>query len=388
MKRQVYLDNAATTRVRPEVRDAVIPFLSGDHYGNPSSSHRPGRNVRAAVEEARRRIASAIGTAPTSIVFTSGGTEADNLAVIGGVSAATTEGKPPHVAVSAVEHKAVLDSAKAVERGGGKKTVVDVDRNGAVILEGVDAAISDGATLVSVMWVNNETGTVQDVPEVAARCRQAGVSFHTDAVQAIGKVPCSLVELPDAMLSISGHKIGAPKGIGALVLPAGQTVDPLIHGGGQQAGVRPGTENVIGIVALGVAVELAVAELTGTANRTDRMRCDLESRILAAIPDAQINGADGSRAPHISNISFPSTRSDALTMHLDLADVYCSTGSACNTGVATPSHVLSAMGVPDELATAAIRFSFSCDSDDEDVDRVMAVLPNIVKRLRDQHGGS
>jgi cysteine desulfurase len=388
MKPHVYLDNAATTPVRPEVREVIAQFLSGDHFGNPSSSHRIGRTARAAVEGARKQVATVLGTEPDSVVFTSGGTEADNLAVLGAALAARSRGDAMTVAVSAVEHKAVLDAANAVKRMGGKEVVLGVDEAGAVIPGELEAALSERPSVVSVMWVNNETGAVQNIAELADLCVSSGALFHTDAVQAVGKVACSLADIPGTMLTISGHKIGAPKGIGALVLPAGQTVEPLIHGGGQQGGIRPGTENVIGIVALGVAVELAVAELAETSIRTSRLRNDLEQRVLAFVPDARVNGATGTRAPHISNISFPDAPSDALTMHLDLANVYCSTGSACHTGVASPSHVLSAMGVSNDLARAAVRFSFSHDSDEADVDSVMEVLPDIVQRVRELVRGS
>lgn len=382
MKPRVYLDNAATTKVRPEVREAIMPFLGAEDYGNPSSAHKMGRSVHAAVEAARRQIAESLETEPGSVIFTSGGTEADNLAVLGGALAARKRGGSMSVAVSAIEHKAVLDSAKSVQEWGGSATVLAVDETGAVNRDDLVAALSAGVALVSVMWVNNETGTVQNIAELADLCEGAGAVFHTDAVQALGKVPCSLSELRPTMLTVSGHKIGAPKGVGALVLPTGRSVEPLIHGGGQQRGVRPGTENVIGIVALGVAVELAVGELELTASRTGRLRADLERRLLAEIPDARVNGASGVRAPHISNIAFPGTRSDALTMQLDLADVYCSTGSACNTGAASPSHVLSAMGVPNELAQTSVRFSFAADNDQSDVDRVVTILPEIVRRIR------
>lgn len=380
MSRQTYLDNAATTAVRPEVVDAITPFLGSQHFGNPSSAHALGRKVRAAVEEARGRISAAFDVDPERVVFTSGGTEADNLAVLGVAFAARAQSRPMRVAVSAIEHKAVLDAASAVERLGGERLVLPVDTAGHVIDEYIERILSQGAALVSVMWVNNETGTVQDIAAIDARCVAAGVPFHTDAVQAVGKLDCRFETA--MMATISGHKIGAPKGVGALILADHRRLEPLIHGGGQQAGVRPGTENVVGIVGLGVAVELAVKELQETAAHTGWLRTELESRILATVPGARVNGAAGTRAPHISNISIPGIRSDVLMMHLDMAGIYCSTGSACNTRVATPSHVLRAMGIGDDLTGTAVRFSFSRDNDSADLDHVLDVLPGILARVR------
>ncbi len=380
MSKHTYLDNAATTAIRSEVVDAIAPFLGKQHFGNPSSAHALGRSVRAAVEGARTKISRAFDIEPERVVFTSGGTEADNLAVLGVAFWARTQGRPMRVAVSAIEHKAVLDAAAAVERLGGERLVLPVDPTGRVIDESIDQTLSGGGALVSVMWVNNETGTVQDVTAIAERCAAAGVPFHTDVVQAVGKLDCRLDNT--MMATISGHKIGAPKGVGALILADRRPVEPLIHGGGQQAGVRPGTENVIGIVGLGVALELAVTELQETAAHTGRLRSELESGILATVPGARVNGATGTRAPHISNISIPGIRSDLLMMHLDMAGIYCSTGSACNTGVATPSHVLRAMGIGDDLAGAAVRFSLARDNDSSDVDHVLEVLPGVVARLR------
>lgn len=251
MKQTVYLDNAATTRVRPEVNEAIAPFLSGDGFGNPSSSHAPGRLAAAAVAEARNRIAEALGTEPNQVVFTSGGTEADNLAVLGAARQAQSVSGRARVAVCALEHKAVLDSANMVARHGGEIVKLPVDETGSLQIDALVEALSGGLSLASVMWVNNETGSVQNVPAIAEKCAEAGTVFHTDAVQAVGKIDLSLADLPGTMVTISGHKIGAPKGIGALILAKGQRLEPMIFGGGQQSGIRPGTENVIGIVALG-----------------------------------------------------------------------------------------------------------------------------------------
>ncbi|MGH7567665.1 MAG: cysteine desulfurase family protein [Gemmatimonadales bacterium] len=383
-KRLVYLDSAATTPVRPEVLDAMLPYLGRDAFGNPSSAHRFGRAARAGIEEAKRAIAEAVGAEPNQVVFTSGGTEADNLAIIGAALAARDRGGPFRVAVSAVEHKAVLAAAHAVRHLGGEEIILPVSASGVVEEAALDDALArgGGVALVSVMWVNNEVGTVQPVERIAGRCREAGVGFHSDAVQAFGKVPVSLHDVPCTLLTLSGHKIGAPKGIGALIVRDRHAVEAIIHGGGQQYGIRPGTENVPGIVALGKAAELAAQERADAARRLGALRDTLERRLLAVVPDAVINGWQAERAPHVSNVSLPGTDSEALLMHLDLAGIACSSGSACSTGAVEPSHVLTAMGVPRDLGVAALRFSFGKDSADEDVEALIGALPKIVEKVR------
>ena len=381
-KRVVYLDNAATTPVRPEVLEAMLPYLGRDAFGNPSSAHRFGRAARAGVEEAKRAVAAALGAEPGQVIFTSGGTEADNLAVIGSALAARDRGGPFRVAVSAVEHKAVLAAAHAVAHLGGEAIVLPVDGAGVVTDAALQDALARGVGVVSVMWVNNEVGTVQPVGRLAARCREAGVPLHVDAVQAFGKIPVSLHDVPCTLLTISGHKIGAPKGIGALIVRDRHAVEAIIHGGGQQYGLRPGTENVPGIVGLGTAAELAAREQSAFATRVAALRDELERRVLAVVPDASVNAAHATRAPHVSNVSIPGTDSEALLMHLDLAGIACSSGSACSTGAVEPSHVLTAMGVPRELGVAALRFSFGRDNTAEDVEAVAAALPKIVEKVR------
>jgi cysteine desulfurase len=381
-KRITYLDNAATTPVRPEVLEAMLPYLGNEAFGNPSSAHRFGRAARAGIEEAKRSVAEAIGAEPNQVVFTSGGTEADNLAIIGAALSAKTQGGPFRVAVSATEHKAALAAAHAVQHLGGEEIILPVTASGQMEKGALDAALGRGVAVVSVMWVNNEVGTVQPVAELATRCRDAGVLFHSDAVQAFGKIPVSLRDSGCTLLTISGHKIGAPKGIGALIVRDRKAVESIIHGGGQQFGIRPGTENVPGIVGLGVAARLAVEEQQALAPRLRELRDELERRLVAIVPDAVIHGWQGERAPHISNVSLPGTDSEALLMHLDLAGIACSSGSACSTGAVEPSHVLTAMGVPRELGIAALRFSFGKDSTSEDVEAVMAALPKVVERVR------
>ena len=381
-KRLTYLDNAATTPVRPEVLEAMLPYLGKEAFGNPSSAHRFGRAARAGVEEAKRAIAEAVGAEPNQVVFTSGGTEADNLAIIGAALAARDRDGPFRVAVSAAEHKAVLAAAHAVKHLGGEEVILPVSASGVVDSGALDAILAEGVALVSVMWVNNEVGTVQPVADLANRCCEAGELFHSDAVQAFGKLPVSLRDVNCTLLSISGHKIGAPKGIGALIVRDRKAVEAIIHGGGQQFGIRPGTENVPGIVGLATAAKLAAQEQHALAPRLRELRDELERRVLAIVPDAVINGWQSERAPHISNVSIPGTDSEALLMHLDLAGIACSSGSACSTGAVEPSHVLTAMGAPRELGVAALRFSFGKDSTIDDVDAVAAALPRIVEKVR------
>ncbi|MGD2135084.1 MAG: cysteine desulfurase family protein, partial [Gemmatimonadales bacterium] len=376
-----YLDYAATTPVRTEVRAAMQPLLDERLFGNPSSMHRAGREARQALEDARGRIAAALGVEPRTVVFTSGGTEADNLAVLGAALAARTAERPFRVAVAATEHKAVLDAARHVERLGGAATVLPVDPDGRVDPEALDAAARGGAAVVSVMWVNNETGTINDVPVLAERSAAHGVPFHSDAVQAVGKIP---VRLPEAvsLLSLSGHKIGGPKGVGALVVRDARRIAPLLHGGGQQDGVRPGTENVAGAVGLGVAVEFAVAEQEAFARDVATLRDRLERNLRTAIPDVLFHGAGAARAPHVSSVSFPGVRSDVLLQQLDLAGIACSAGSACTTGSVKPSHVLHAMAVDPAVAIGALRVSLARRTTPAEIDRVVDVMPDAVRKAR------
>jgi cysteine desulfurase len=378
----VYLDHAATTPVRAEVLDSMLPYLSEQVFGNPSSSHRFGRAARAGLEQARREVAQATGAEPNQVIFTSGGTEADNLGIVGAALAARDRGAGMCAVVSATEHKAILAAAHAVCHLGGREVVLPVDGSGRVDLDALDRALADSPAVVSIMWVNNEVGSVQPVPEIAARCHAAGVVFHTDAVQAFGKIPVSMRDLPCTLLTISGHKIGAPKGIGALIVRDRKAVEAIIHGGGQQYGIRPGTENVAGAVALGRAASLAAQEQAEEAARLRRLRDELAARLKAGVPDLTVNGEAGERAPHVLNVSVAGADSEALLMHLDLAGVAASSGSACSTGSIEPSHVLVAMGVPRDLALGAIRFSFGRASTEADVARVAEVMPEVVAKVR------
>ncbi len=376
-----YLDHAATTPVRAEVREAMRPYFD-DVFGNPSSSHRFGRAARAGLEQARREIAEAVGCEPTQVVFTSGGTEADNLAIIGAAFAASARGRPRCVAVSAIEHKAILAAAHTVATLGGEEIVLPVHADGSLQLEALDAALTRSPAVVSVMWVNNEVGTLQPMAEIAGHCAAAGVPLHTDGVQAFGKVAVDLSELPIALLTLSGHKVGAPKGIGALVVRDRGLVQSIIHGGEQQYGIRPGTENVAGAVALGCAARLAAAEQAAEMPRLAALRDQLEALVLRDVPDIVVVGAAGRRAPHILTVAVAGADSETLLMHLDMQGVAASGGSACSTGAVDPSHVLGAMGVPRELALGQLRFSFGHESTVADVERVAAVLPKVAARAR------
>lgn len=376
-----YLDHAATTPVRAEVIDAMLPYFR-EEWGNPSSGHCMGRGARAGLEQAKRETAAAVGVQPNQVIFTSGGTEADNLAIIGAAMAAKAAGREMHVVTTAIEHKAALASAHAVSRLGGRETILPVDSHGIVDLDALDRVLTEKPCLVSVMWVNNETGVVQPMAEIGARCRAADVPLHTDAVQAFGKVPIDLEAINADLCSLSGHKIGAPKGIGALIVRNRKIVEAIIHGGGQQFGIRPGTENVAGAVAMGRAAQIARAELDSHVARIGTLRDRLASALQAAVDDIHINAAESPRAPHVLSVCVHGTDAESLLMHLDLAGICCSGGSACSTGAIEPSHVLMAMGVDRPMALATIRFSMGHETTDADIDRVIAAFPAIVEKVR------
>jgi cysteine desulfurase len=381
MNTTAYLDHAASTPVRPEARDAMLPLL-GELHGNPSSAHAAGRAARSALERARREVAAAVDAEPVQVFFTSGGTEADNLAVLGAVMAAQRHGRVPIAVVGASEHKAVLASAHAAAGVGGGEVVLPVDAAGAVDLAALRTALVQRTAIVSVMWANNETGILADLSSITLACAEAGVPFHTDAVQALRYLQVPATATAIGLLTISGHKLGAPKGIGALVVRSRALLEPLLHGGSQQFGLRPGTENVAGAVALGVAMRLAAAERAEEARRIRALRDALEQRLLAAVPDAQVVGAGAARVPHISAVVVPGTETSALLMHLDRLGVAASGGSACTTGSPEPSHVLRAMGLPRELALGFVRFSLGRESAEGDIARAVAAFPEAVARAR------
>jgi len=373
----VYLDHAASAPLRLEAREAMLPFLDG-RFGNPSSIHRFGREARAALEEARARLARVIGASPSEILFTRAGTEADNLAVLG--RARLSPGSP--VAVSAVEHKAVLASAHAAEDEGSPFILLPVDENGVVRLDGVDAALEAGPAVLSVMWANNEVGVLQPVGEVGARCRAAGVAFHTDAVQALGKVPVRVDEAGVDLLALSAHKVGGPKGVGALYVRRGTRLHPLLFGGGQERGMRPGTEDVAGAAGFAAAAEAAEAERETAMARVSALRDRLEAGLRDAVSGLVVNGAGAARLPTISNVSVPGADPEALLMGLDLEGIAVSSGSACSSGAVEPSHVLTAMGIPAALAGPSIRFSLGWTTTDAEIARALDIFPRVAARVR------
>lgn len=368
----IYLDHAATTPVRPGVRTAMEPYLA-DRFGNPSSTHGPGRAARAALEEARERVAACIDAEPEEVLFTAGGTEADNLAVLGRWRAGGGG-----VALSAVEHSAVRRAAAAAAREGAPVTTLAVDEAGRLDLDALDEALRGDLGLVSVMWGNNEVGTLQPVAEVAARCREHGVTFHTDAVQAAGHVPVSVREIGCDLLAVSAHKFGGPKGVGALYVRGDTELAPLLHGGGQERGLRAGTSNVAGAVGLAAALEETVSDQLEEAERMAALRDRLQSA-LEAVEGLSVNAGSTDRLPHILSVSLPETDPDVLLASLDVAGVAVSSGSACHSGAASPSHVLLAMGARTD---AVIRFSLGWPTTASEVDRAAAVFLEIVDRAR------
>lgn len=376
MPQPVYLDYAATTPLRAEAREAMLDVLSR-RWGNPSSGHRWGREARSALEDARARLAAVIGAAPAEIVFTRGGTEADNLAVLG--VAAHDPSRP--VAVAAVEHKAVLAAARAA--GGGRLLAIPVDRDGVVEVDALAEILRERRpALVSVMWANNEVGAVQPVERIAAMCAEAGVPFHSDAVQALGKLPVRVDRVAADLLAFSAHKLGGPRGAGVLFVRRGTRLEPMLHGGGQERGLRPGTEDVAAAAAFAVAAEQAEAEREAMMTRIAALRDRLEAGLCERVPGLVVNAAGAPRLPTISNVSAPGADPEMLLPALDMEGVAASSGSACNSGAVSASHVLTAMGLPVELAGPSVRFSLGRDSTDEDVDRALEVFPAVVERVR------
>jgi cysteine desulfurase len=376
----VYLDHAATTPVREEVFEAMKPFY-GPRFGNPSSTHRWGREARAALDEARERVGRCLGARPDEICFTSGGTEGDNLAILGAWRALKGKGRRA-VVTSPIEHKAVLGAVHQAALEGAEERILAMTADGVVDWHSFEDLVDDAVVVCSIMWVNNEIGTIQPVPELAAKAKERGALFHTDAVQAFGKTSIDARKQSFDFLTISGHKIGAPKGIGALFIRRGTSLEPLMHGGTQDRGRRPGTENVAAAVGLARAAELTLAECEANCARLRKLRERLETGILAKLPDAVIHGRGAERAPHIVNISVPGTDSEPLLMALDLRGIAASGGSACQSGSISPSHVLSALGVRPDLASAAVRMSLGSLTTDHCIDRVIEVFPALVAKAR------
>jgi len=373
----IYLDYAASAPVRAEAREAMLPFLDG-RWGNPSSAHRWGREARAALEEARGRLARLIGASPAEVVFTRAGTEADVLAVLG--RARALPGAP--IAVSAVEHRAVLASAHAAADEGAPLVLLPVDRQGIVEMDAVDAALERNPAVVSVMWANNETGALQPVDGIAERCRAAGVAFHSDAVQALGKVPVRVDHVAADLLAFSAHKVGGPKGIGALYVRRGTKLKPLLFGGGQERGLRPGTEDVAGAAGFAAAAEAAEAGRDAAMARIGALRDRLEAGLRECVPGLVVNAAGAPRLPTVSNVSVPGADPEALLASLDLRGIAVSSGSACSSGAVEPSHVLTAMGIPADVAGPSIRFSLGWGTTDAEIGRVLDIFPAVAARVR------
>ena len=380
MKRFVYADNAATTPVSQTVLNAMLPYYT-EKYGNPSSLYAVGREAKKALEEARENVANHLGALPNEIFFTSGGSEADNWAIKGVAHELAKKGKK-HIITSKVEHHAVLHTTEALEKEGFEVTYLEVYENGIVKPEDVEKAIREDTALVTIMYANNEIGTIQPISEIGAICKKHGVLFHTDAVQAVGNVKINVKEENIDLLSLSGHKLHAPKGVGALYVRRGIRLPNLISGGAQERGKRAGTENVAGIVALSVAMDEAYANLDERNARLIRMR-DRLIEGASKIERSRLNGDAVKRLPGNFNMCFEGIEGESLLLKLDFAGICASSGSACTSGSLDPSHVLLAIGLPHEIAHGSLRISFSDQNTEEDVDYILEVLPGIVSYLRD-----
>ena len=374
----IYLDNNSSTRVDPAVLEEMMPFLT-TQYGNPSGSHRFGSKVKEATNLAHERLAALLGCEPGEIVFTSGGTESDNTAIH---SALQMSPERRHLVTTSVEHNAVLNYCEAVVRRGCEVTVVEVNDHGHLDLGELERAIRPDTACVSVMWANNETGVIFPLPEIADLCRSKGVFFHTDAVQAVGKMPINLSGLPIHLLSLSGHKLHAPKGVGALYVNRKARFQPMMVGGPQEGGRRAGTDNVPSIVGLGKAAELALETIEEENTRVRALRDRFESTLLATLEEVQVNGDPAARLPNTSNLAFTGVDAQGILMKLDQEGICCSLGSSCTTGAVQPSHVLRALHFSNERARSSLRFSFGRYNTEPELDRVLEILPRIVRKLR------
>ena len=373
----IYLDHAATTPVRPEVFDAMRPYFL-ERFGNPSSLHSYGLDARVGVERARQQIASAIGADPQEIIFTSGGTESDNLALRGVLQRG---GKKDHIITSAIEHPAVLETCKFIERLGHEVTYLSVDREGRINPAEVEDAIQENTRLISIMHANNEIGSIQPIAEVGAIAASHRIYMHTDAVQSVGKIPVNVKKLNVQMLSISSHKIYGPKGVGCLYVQKGTKLTPLVFGGGHERGLRSGTENVSGIVGFGEAMRLAIEDFTDNA-RIQKLRDALIDAVLREIPSTQLNGGRVHRLPNNANFSFSYIEGESLLLRLNAKGIAGSTGSACSSKKLEPSHVLLAIGLSPVDAHGSLRLTLGRETTDADVRYVLEVLPGIVNELR------
>jgi cysteine desulfurase len=377
---RVYFDHNATTPILPEVVDRMMAALRDD-FGNPSSVHHFGQQAKAAIDDARSDVAALLGADPSEVLFTSGGTESDNIAIRGAAEALELGGRR-HLIASAIEHEAVLNTLKALGKRGWRTTLLPVDESGITSPQALLDALAADTALVSVMHANNEIGTIQPIVELARLARERGALFHTDAVQTAGKIPINVKSMDVDMLSISAHKFYGPKGVGALWIRRGLRVLPLLTGGRQERSRRAGTENVAGIVGMGVAARIARGKMAEEGARLSALRDRLEAGILAAVPGTAVNGAPEPRVPNTTNISFDRVEAESLLIALDLGGIAVSTGSACSSGTLEPSHVLKAMGFNAHRAQNSIRFSLGAGNTGAEVDRVIAALPGIVEKLR------
>ena len=376
---RIYMDNAATTRVTQPVLEAMMSCLT-TVYGNPSSVHAFGRDARRLLDEARAKVAAALNAKPNEIYFTGCGTESDNWAVRG--SAYALKAKGNHIITSAIEHHAILHTCQQLEREGFKVTYLPVDEYGQVSAADVEKAITPETTLISIMTANNEIGTIQPIAEIGAIARAHGVRFHTDAVQAVGAIPVDVKAMNVDLLSLSGHKLHAPKGVGALYIRSGVRLERLMNGGAQERTQRPGTENMPSIVGLGRAIELATAHLDEKAAYVSALRDRLINGILETIPDTRLNGHPTNRLPGNCNVSIRYIEGESMLLNLDIKGIAASSGSACTSGSLDPSHVLLAIGLTHEVAHGSLRFSLNEDNTEEEVDYVIKSLDEVVRRLR------
>jgi cysteine desulfurase len=377
---QIYLDHNSTTPVEPEVVEAMLPYLGGT-FGNASSVHHFGRDAKVALENAREQIAEIINCEPAELYFTSGGTESDNLAIFG--MANLTSNKKSHFVIGATEHHAILEPVEHLARGGGVTfDLLPVNGEGIADPNQLAELVSDNTALVSVMHVNNETGTIQDIKPLAATAREKGALFHTDAVQSVGKFAVDVKDLAVDMLSLTGHKIYGAKGTGALFIRQGLKTAPLFYGGSQEKKRRPGTDNVAGAVGLAKALEIAVRRMSDDASMLRELSDFFIDSVMKSIPDVSLNGSRNNRAPHTCNLSFSGIEGESIVLSLDIKGIAVSSGSACTSGSVEPSHVLLAMGIPAVTAQGAIRFSMGRSTTRKQLDYVLAELPPIVDRLR------
>lgn len=378
-KRFVYADNSATTKISKEVLDAMMPYLT-EGYGNPSSIYKLGRDSKRAIETAREKCAAALGCSPSEIYFTGGGSESDNWALTGTAHKLAPTGKK-HIITTAVEHHAILHTCAALEKEGFEVTYLPVDSEGKISLTELENAVRPDTALVSIMYANNEIGVINPISEIGKICRKKGVLFHTDAVQAVGNVPINVTEQSIDMLSLSGHKIHAQKGVGILYIRKGINLPNLINGGGQERSKRAGTENVPAIVGLGVALENAVSDIPGKIEKVSKMRDRLIDGLLK-IERTRLNGSRTDRLCGNVNISVEGVEGESLLLSLDLKGICASSGSACTSGSLDPSHVLLALGLPHEVAHGSLRLSISDETTDEDIDYILEVVPEVVEKLR------